>query len=171
MTNRLPRRRFLAVTASLGLLGVAGRAHAAPALADRVVVLKRERMLVLERGGREVGRYFVALGRYPVGPKTQHRDSKTPEGVYTITGRSTRTNFHRTLYVSYPHADDRARASTLGVSPGGGIAVHGVPPGFGPYGKGQRMMDWTDGCIALSNADMFDVWLRTSTGIPIEIRP
>jgi hypothetical protein len=139
--------------------------------ADRVVVAKRERRLYLYRGHRVVAEYPVKLGLNPYGHKQQEGDFRTPEGKYQLTRRNRQSEFFLSIQVSYPNREDAAWAKEKGWSPGGLIMIHGQPnvPKRSPEFYATR--DWTDGCIALSNADMVDVWLRTAPGIPIEIRP
>jgi hypothetical protein len=139
--------------------------------ADRVVVVKRERRLYLYRGDRVVAEYPVKLGLNPYGHKQQEGDFRTPEGKYQLTRRNRQSEFFLSIQVSYPNREDAAWAKEKGWRPGGLIMIHGQPnvPKRAPEFYAKR--DWTDGCIALSNADMVDVWLRTAPGLPIEIRP
>jgi hypothetical protein len=139
--------------------------------ADKVLVVKRERRLYLYRGGRVVAEYPIKLGLNPYGHKQQEGDFRTPEGKYQLTRRNRQSEFFLSIQVSYPNREDAAWAKENGWSPGGLIMIHGQPnvPKRPPEFYASR--DWTDGCIALSNADMVDVWLRTGPGIPIEIRP
>jgi murein L,D-transpeptidase YafK len=139
--------------------------------ADRVLVVKNERKLYLLRAGRVFAAYWIALGEDPIGPKTARGDGRTPEGIYLIDERTMETAFHRSLHISYPNAADLARAGGLGVSPGGGIAIHGLPAGWEPTGPGRPMLDWTNGCIAVSNHDLDEIWERVPVGTPIEIVP
>lgn len=144
-----------------------------PLKADRVVVLKGERRLVLMRGDRVLKVYRVALGRYPEGHKTREGDAKTPEGQYTIDYRldSDRSKFYRALHISYPNDRDRAHAARLGVEPGGQIMIHGLPTKWSAKDVGHPKLDWTQGCIALTNREMDEVWEMVSDGTRIEIHP
>jgi hypothetical protein len=139
--------------------------------ADRVVVVKHERLLYLYRGDRVVAQYPVKLGLNPYGHKQQEGDFRTPEGKYQLTRRNRQSEFFLSIQVSYPNREDAAWAKENGWKAGGLIMIHGQPnvPKRSPEFYATR--DWTDGCIALGNADMIDVWLRTAPGIPIEIRP
>jgi murein L,D-transpeptidase YafK len=139
--------------------------------ADRVVVLKKERMLKLLRGGKILRTYKVALGGDPVGPKTRQGDHKTPEGVYVLDFRSAHSQFYKSIHISYPNAHDREQARQMGVSPGGDIFVHGLPNGFGSVGAAHRLRDWTDGCIAVTDEEIDEIWQAVPDGTPIEIRP
>ena len=96
---------------------------------------------------------------------------KTPEGVYFLDRRNERSQFYRSIHISYPNTEDRARAHKLGVSPGGDIMLHGLPIGYGWIGTGHRARDWTDGCIAVTNEEMDEIWGVFPDGTPIEIRP
>ncbi|HET9693794.1 MAG TPA: L,D-transpeptidase family protein [Steroidobacteraceae bacterium] len=139
--------------------------------ADKVLVDKSDRKLYLLRHDRVVAEYPVKLGLNPYGHKQQEGDFRTPEGKYTLSRRNPRSEFFLAIQVSYPNREDAAWAKENGWSPGGLIMIHGQPNVPKRPADFYANRDWTDGCIALSNADMVDVWLRTSLGIPIEIRP
>jgi murein L,D-transpeptidase YafK len=141
------------------------------AKADAVLVLKKERTFNLMRQGQVLKTYKVALGPEPVGPKQRQGDHKTPEGEYVLDRRNAHSQFYRSIHVSYPSAQDRDRARKLGVSPGGDIYVHGLPNGFAWVGSGHRLKDWTDGCIAVTNEEMDEIWRAVPDGAPIEIKP
>jgi len=142
-----------------------------PGLVDRVLVVKHERRLYLLREGRTVGEYPVRLGRNPFGHKQREGDFRTPEGEYRLVRRNPRSQFFLSIELSYPSEEDSRRAQVRGVPPGGLIMIHGQPnvPRKSPAYYAAN--DWTDGCIALSNPDMADIWGRTAIGTPIEIRP
>ena len=139
--------------------------------ADEVLVIKHERKIYLKRKGEILRWFWVALGRKPVGQKTEIGDGRTPEGIYRIEGRDDSSDFYRALWLSYPNSADRERAQQLGVNPGGGIMIHAVPKGYEPTGPGERMIDWTDGCIAVTNADMDEIWDRVPDGTRVKILP
>jgi len=139
--------------------------------ADRVVVLKKQRTLQLLSQGKIIKTYKVALGGDPVGPKERQRDHKTPEGVYVLDSRNAHSQFHRAIHISYPNARERAAARAKGVSPGGDVFVHGLPNGYGFVGASHRLKDWTDGCIAVTNQEIDEIWDAVPDGTPIEIRP
>jgi len=139
--------------------------------ADRVLVVKSERKLILLNHGQIIKTYKVALGGNPRGAKTQQGDHKTPEGVYVLDRRNEHSQFYRSIHISYPNTDDRARARKLGVSPGGDVMLHGLPNGYGWIGSGHRERDWTDGCIAVTNEEIDEIWRTVPDGTPIEIRP
>jgi murein L,D-transpeptidase YafK len=139
-------------------------------VADRIVVEKAARTLSLYRGGRLLKTYKIALGPNPTGHKQQEGDGRTPEGTYTIDSRKRNSAFHRALHISYPNAEDRRRARRRGVSPGGDIMIHGLPNGLGAIGKKHVLRDWTEGCIAVTNEEIEEIWRVVPNGTPIEIR-
>ncbi|MFB3826152.1 MAG: murein L,D-transpeptidase family protein [Bryobacteraceae bacterium] len=157
--------------AAAALCLLSGSAAARTAPADRVVVNKAKRELLLYRGGNVIRSYKIALGNNPVGPKTRQGDGKTPEGNYSISGRNAASAFHKSLRVSYPNAADRERARRQGVNPGGDIMIHGLPNGQGFIGAAHRLTDWTNGCIAVTNAEIEEIWNLVPNGTPVEINP
>jgi len=168
----LVARGRIVLVLALFLAGLAqGAAPAAPGKADKILVLKSERKLMLLDHGRLLKTYRIALGSEPVGPKTRQGDHRTPEGLYVIDRRNPRSQFHRALHISYPSAQDRARARRLGVSPGGDIFLHGLPNGQGWIGAAHTLHDWTDGCIAVTDEEIEEIWRAVPDGTPIEIRP
>jgi murein L,D-transpeptidase YafK len=137
--------------------------------ADRIFVDKSARVLILFKRNREIARYTnIKLGDAPVGHKQFEGDEKTPEGRYTINGRNPASSYHLSLRISYPNAADRAFAKTKGRSPGGDIFIHGQP-NRSPLERLSH--DWTDGCIALSNAEIKRLWKQVPDGTPITIQP
>lgn len=158
---------------------VAPQVHAPPASSpvepravpvDYLLVDKSDRTLTLY-GQRQVLRTYQGLqfGAAPTGHKQFEGDERTPEGRYVIDYRNPRSSYHLSLHISYPDADDRAFARQHGRSPGGLIFIHGQPNG---YPEGQRVPgDWTDGCIALANHEIAELWTVVPDGTPIEIRP
>jgi murein L,D-transpeptidase YafK len=138
---------------------------------DRVVVYKQQRKLVLLQNGKEVRSYKIALGSQPVGPKVQQGDHRTPEGTYVLDRRNSNSQFYKAFHLSYPNSKDVAAARRLRVSPGGDIMLHGLPRDYAWVGKAQSMHDWTDGCIAVSNEEMDELWSLIHVGTPIDIRP
>ena len=140
-------------------------------MADRVVVKKSERRLYLMRANQIVAEYPIRLGLNPTGHKLREGDFRTPEGSYELVRRNPKSEFFLSLEVSYPNEADKARAKQLGVKPGGLIMIHGQPNVRRKSPQYYENFDWTNGCIAVSNSDMVDIWLRTGVGTPIEIRP
>ena len=163
--------RFLSAVLLLTTYASGGGALPSNALADKVLVKKRERTLTLLNHGKVIKTYKVALGGNPEGPKTQQGDHRTPEGLYTLDRRNQHSQFYRSIHLSYPNAQDSSRAHKLGVSPGGDIMLHGLPNGYGWIGSGHRSRDWTDGCIAVTNEEMDEIWRAVPDGTPIEIVP
>ena len=139
--------------------------------ADKILVEKAKRTLTLFKDGKAIKTYEISLGGEPLGPKTQQGDSKTPEGKYKISGRNKNSAYHRSLRVSYPNAEDRARAKKLGVSPGGDIMIHGLPNDSPDWGKAHLLVDWTLGCIALTNEEIEEIWDAVPDGTTVEIVP
>jgi murein L,D-transpeptidase YafK len=139
--------------------------------ADHVVVLKKERALELLSHGRVIKTYRVALGGDPVGPKARQGDHKTPEGIYILDLRNAHSQFYKSIHISYPNEHDRALARQNGVSPGGDIFVHGLPNGYGSIGAAHRLKDWTDGCIAVTDEEIDEIWKAVPDGTQIEIKP
>ena len=150
---------------------VADTAAAAPLLADRVVVRKSERRLYLMNGTNVLRSYRVALGLNPVGPKEQEGDSRTPEGHYQLTRRNPRSEFFLSIQVSYPNDRDLQRARRNRLTPGGAIMIHGLPNELRREPTYYEKRDWTDGCIAVSDSDMLEIWLMTPPDTPIDILP
>lgn len=138
---------------------------------SRVEVDKAARRLKLLRGNEVIAAYDVSLGADPVGHKSREGDGRTPEGVYFVDSKNQRSRFHLALHVSYPNADDRNIAQQLGVSPGRDIMIHGLPNGLGWLGRLHLYRDWTDGCVAVTNREMNEVWRLVATGTPIDIKP
>jgi murein L,D-transpeptidase YafK len=139
--------------------------------ADKIVVQKSLHRMTLFRGAHELCSYPVALGRNPVAAKTRTGDRKTPQGDYILDRKNAASGFHLAMHVSYPNAADRERAAKDGVDAGGLIMVHGIKNGLGWLGRLHRLVDWTDGCIALTNPEMDQFWVLVPVGTPIEIRP
>jgi murein L,D-transpeptidase YafK len=176
-------RSLLTLAALFGITGLvhadaadnlgsaSSRATESVPTADRVVVYKGERRMMLMRGESILRTYKVALGLNPVGHKERAGDFRTPEGRYYLTRRNPRSDFFLSIQVSYPNDADIRKARRNGWDTGGSIMIHGLPnqlkhtPGY------YESRDWTDGCIAVSNSDMLEIWLLTADNTPIEIRP
>ncbi len=141
------------------------------ARADLVVLEKAARRLSLYRDGRLLRSYRVALGRSPVGPKEREGDNRTPEGQYIIDWRNTRSAYHLALHVSYPSPADVARARAAGYKPGGDIMIHGLPNGLAWIGQSHALVDWTQGCVAVTNAEIEEIARAVPDGTPIHLRP
>ena len=152
------------------LTGFVARAADGALHADRVLVLKKQHTLRLLREGKVIKSYRVALGGDPVGAKNMQGDHKTPEGIYVLDFRNQHGQFYKSIHISYPNAQDRAQALQKRVSPGGDVFIHGLPNGYAWLGPSHRAKDWTDGCIAVTDAEMDEIWDAVADGTPIEIR-
>ena len=139
--------------------------------ADSLVLDKSDRVLTLFEHGRVVQTFSVALGKNPVGPKLRRGDGRTPEGLYFIEGRNPSSKYHLALQISYPNATDRARAAQRGVAPGGDIMIHGLPRQAASIGALHRQQDWTEGCVALTNDEIEELWRSVPVGARILIKP
>lgn len=139
--------------------------------ADRVIVVKHERTLTLMSGPTVLKSYRVSLGSEPVGPKRMQGDHKTPEGSYIFDRRNPCSRFYRSLHISYPTAEQKADAARTGTNPGGDIMIHGLPNGFGWLGSLHRTLDWTDGCSAVADAEMDEIWQAVDDGTQIDMMP
>lgn len=172
----LPSRRAV-------IVGAAGALASAPAAAfepraavpvDLVVVVKRRRLLQLLYRDRVMRTYRVALGSNPVGHKRERGDGRTPEGLYRIDYKKPESKFNLALHVDYPNERDRAEAAARGVDPGGAIYIHGHPREASELAYFRLKFardDWTDGCIALPDPAMAEIYDSVRAGTPILIRP
>jgi murein L,D-transpeptidase YafK len=145
-------------------------AESLPAV-DHVLVHKGERRLLLMHGGNVVRSYHVALGLSPVGQKERSGDFRTPEGSYRLERRNARSDYFLSIKVSYPNRDDVKRAHARHWDTGGSIMIHGLPNQLKHDTDYYLNHDWTDGCIAVSNADMVEIWMLTPDDVPIDIIP
>lgn len=145
-------------------------AIAAPPV-DLVRVDKSERRMELLLEGQVVRSYAIALGANPLGHKQQQGDERTPEGRYVLDWQNPNSCCFRSLHISYPNAADKAAAGALGVDPGGMIMIHGQVNGYGWWSWLVQRFDWTDGCIAVADEDMREIWDMVPVGTPIEINP
>ncbi len=138
---------------------------------DRIVVVKQKRLLTVYSKGEELKSYTISLGLEPEGAKEFEGDMKTPEGVYTIDAKNSKSSYFLNLGVSYPNEADVARAAAEGKSAGSLIKIHGLRNGWGIIGKFHRWKDWTHGCIAMTNTEMQDLYDNVAIGTKIEIMP
>jgi murein L,D-transpeptidase YafK len=143
----------------------------APAAADSLVLQKSRRQLVLFYHGSVVRTYYVALGRNPIGDKQRIGDNRTPEGLFFIQGRNPNSRYHLSLRISYPDATHIARAAQHGFAPGGDIMIHGLPDEEAALGPAHRDFDWTNGCIAVTNQEIEELYRVIRDGTPIQIKP
>ena len=139
--------------------------------ADEVVVHKARRELQLLKGTDTIKTYRISLGKNPIGPKIREGDGRTPEGIYRIDWRNSRSTFHLSLHISYPDSSDVARAKQLGLPPGGMIMIHGLTNSLGWIGKLHLLSDWTDGCIAVTNPEIEELWRCIPDGTTIILLP
>jgi len=139
--------------------------------ADKVVVIKSKRLLMLLNEGDILKIYRVSLGKQPNGHKIKAGDKRTPEGSYTLDSRNVESKFHLALHISYPNESDIRNAHKFGVRPGGDIMIHGLSDKMKKLGKLHRTSDWTDGCIAVTNSEIEEIWKLVPDGTPIEIKP
>jgi murein L,D-transpeptidase YafK len=161
----------LQVALSGGLL-CQGSLHAGELpTADKVLIEKTERKLHLFRNGIALKTFDIALGLQPVGDKNEEGDFRTPEGKYTLDAKNPNSKYFLSIRVSYPNEQDRQEAQQRGVSPGGAIMIHGQPNVPNWSEAYYQTQDWTNGCIAVSNSDMLDIWSMTDENTPIELLP
>lgn len=152
----------------LVMLPPTARSRANPK-ADVVIVKKSERRLYLYSEGEVLRVYRVSLGRRPSGHKLWEGDGRTPEGRYELDWRNANSQYYRSIHISYPSAEEIAAAEIRGDDPGGMIMIHGLPSGGSRSAHRER--DWTDGCIAVTNEEMAEIWATVEDGTPIEIVP
>lgn len=137
---------------------------------DKVLVLKSKREMYLLSKGVKVKTYKISLGDKPVGHKVMEGDERTPEGTYSLDWRNNKSSCYKSIHISYPNATDIKKAKELKVSPGGSIMIHGLHPSIKWMGSFHTRYDWTNGCIAVSNSEMDEIWELVKYGTPIEIR-
>ena len=162
---------MMRIAALLTVAAISSIALAQSSSVDFVIVRKKDHILELRSGTRIVCTYKIALGGEHVGPKTCQGDHRTPEGIYSIDGRNAASNFHRALHISYPNSEDRRRANAAHCSPGGDIMIHGLPNGYGFVGAAHRLKDWTDGCIAVTDHEIEEIWKLVANSTRVEITP
>jgi Uncharacterized protein conserved in bacteria len=139
-------------------------------IADSIVIEKRAHRLTLFHMGRPLRTYRVALGSEPAADKIRAGDRRTPEGLFSIEARNPFSHYHLSLRISYPDARHLRQAQALGVSPGGDIMIHGLPDNRRQVGSAHRTTDWTNGCIALTDEEMEEIWSAVPVGTPVEIK-
>jgi murein L,D-transpeptidase YafK len=168
----------IVLTFGITLIGILGFHYLFPLTtsaalnkADKVLVVKSKRVLMLLRQGEILKTYRVALGKEPNGHKTKAGDKRTPEGAYRLDARNPDSKFHLAIHISYPNGSDMLNAHKTGVSPGGDVMIHGLPNNLARVGKLHRLSDWTNGCIAVTNSEIEEIWQLVPDGTPIEIKP
>jgi murein L,D-transpeptidase YafK len=156
-------------------LGLGGQSHAqsvsAAERADTILIVKHERKLYLLRDNSELRSYRIALGLSPTGPKEREWDFRTPEGSYVVDFRQEHSHYFKALHISYPSSTDMKRSASRHLSPGRDIFIHGEPNQPSKPDSYYKTRDWTNGCIALSNEDLQDVWNHTAVQARVEIVP
>ncbi|WP_028695263.1 L,D-transpeptidase family protein [Pseudomonas cremoricolorata] len=150
--------------------GPASKATAVQSV-DKILVLKSERRLQLLSRGEPLKTYRISLGKQPKGAKEREGDKRTPEGFYWIDWRKASSRYNLAMHISYPNVSDAARARREGVAAGSMIMIHGTPINDDYPEWYFHTLDWTEGCIAMRNADMREVWSLVKDGTMIEIRP
>ncbi len=140
-------------------------------LIDKLVVYKSKRELLVYANGKLIKNYEISLGSQPVGDKEFEGDNKTPEGLYIINDKNPNSGYYKNLGISYPDIDDIEYSKGLGKSPGGDIKIHGIRNRLGFIGKFHRWIDWTAGCIAVTNDEIDELYRAVKIGTPIEIKP
>ena len=138
---------------------------------DKVIAFKERRKMMLVKNGDTLKTYQISLGKNPAGPKEKEGDKKTPEGKYILDWRNPNSKYHLSIHISYPNNDDKRKAALNGVNPGGEIMIHGCPNGLGWNWKYYKVNDWTDGCIAVNNEEIEEIWNVVKNGTEIEIFP
>lgn len=174
--NVSSRLNFVHKACKAGLLLVTLCLAVSPTLyaankADMVRVVKSEKRLYLLKQDEVFASYPVKFGANPEGHKQEQGDEKTPEGLYFLTYKNSNSAFYRSIHISYPNAVDQEKARSLGVDPGGDIMIHGQANGWEWASFVTQLVNWTDGCIALTNSNMDLVWNAIEPGTPIEILP
>ncbi|HVI08610.1 MAG TPA: L,D-transpeptidase family protein [Candidatus Binatia bacterium] len=139
--------------------------------ADKILIVKSAHTMTLLTGGNVLKRYKAAIGRGASGPKTRRGDHKTPEGNYIVDAKKSASRFHLALHLSYPNQADRQRARQAAVDPGGDVEIHGIENGLGWIGSLHQTVDWTDGCVAVTDSEMDEIWGAIDVGTSVEIRP
>jgi murein L,D-transpeptidase YafK len=165
----IPIRIFNSLAALLIMVSFAGSASAQKA--DLIVIHKEQRIMKLLSGGDTVRQYRIALGFSPKGHKRREGDGRTPEGAYRIDWRNERSNFHLSLHIDYPQSDDSSAAAAVSADPGRDIMIHGLPNGFTADQVGHPRTDWTSGCIAVTNAEIEEIWHLIDDGTVVLILP
>ena len=175
--KRMGKRKFIGLTVCLALVGLTTYYFypedklPVNAQVDNIVVYKSKRQMLIYSNGQLLRTYKISLGRQPIGAKEFEGDKKTPEGVYFIDDKNPNSGYHKNLGVSYPDKADKENAKRLGKPPGSDIKIHGIRNRMGFIGKFHRWFDWTLGCIAVTNAEIDELFKTVKIGTRIEINP
>lgn len=138
--------------------------------ADRVLVDKSDEKMYLVEGDEVLAEYSVSFGANPKGHKQQQGDERTPEGNYVLDFKKADSAYYKAIHISYPNDADKEAAAARGVDPGGDIMIHGQRNWFGWLSVITQRFNWTDGCIAVTNSEMDEIWQMVPVNTPIEIR-
>lgn len=139
--------------------------------ADSVMVKKSESKLYLIKNDKIIKEYHVVFGANPKGHKQKEGDERTPEGIYVLDFKNSNSAFYKSIHISYPNEEDKKQAKSHKVNPGGNIVIHGQKNGLGWLSRVSQRINWTDGCIAVTNKEMDEIWQMVDVGTPIEIKP
>lgn len=138
---------------------------------DFLLVQKSEHKMMAFANGKLLKTYTVSFGDAPIGHKEFEGDEKTPEGIYFINAKNDKSGYHKNLGISYPNDKDRAHAKAIGKPVGGDIKIHALKNGIGFINKFQRWLNWTNGCIAVTNSEVDELYASVKIGTKIEIKP
>ncbi len=138
---------------------------------DQIKIIKSERKLFTYSKGKLLKTYKISLGKNPIGQKLKEGDGKTPEGYYEVIAKNPKSAYHLSLKISYPNSKQIEEAKKVSINPGGDIMIHGIKNGLGFIGKYHSLVDWTQGCIAVSNREIEEIYNSTSVGTKVEILP
>ncbi len=154
----------------IAVIALVFMSSAAAETADSVLVDKSDEKLYLLKEGAVIAEYSVSFGANPKGHKQQEGDERTPEGSYVLDYKKEDSEFYRAIHISYPNEEDRKSATERGVDPGGAIMIHGQRNWLGWLSFITQRFNWTDGCIAVTNVEMDEIWDSVPVNTPIEIR-
>jgi murein L,D-transpeptidase YafK len=171
MKHRIIIGVLLVIVLALIILHFVGGRSLLQQSATKILVVKSDHeLLLLDDKNHIIRTYKIAIGRGGLEAKQRQSDHRTPEGLYIIDRHKKDSRFHRALHVSYPNEADQERSRKLGVDPGGDIMIHGIQNGLGWIGPLHRIADWTDGCVAVTDSEIEEIWSAAPDGTPVEIR-
>jgi murein L,D-transpeptidase YafK len=157
--------------AGIAIFSIRSQPIPAGAKATSIMVEKNKHLMIVYSNGDVLRVYHVSLGRGHISAKQREGDNRTPEGRYIIDSKNAHSTFYKSLHISYPSAQDIAHARLQGVPPGGAVMIHGLRNDLKWLGSLHRLRDWTKGCIAITDAEMDELWPLVDAGTPIEIKP
>jgi murein L,D-transpeptidase YafK len=138
---------------------------------NNILIIKHQRLMYLRSDETIIKTYTIALGKEPIGDKEFEGDNKTPEGKYLINDKTDKSDFYKNLGISYPNQNDIEHAQNLQKLPGGLIKIHGFKNDFEGDQQEEKKKDWTAGCIAVTNAEMDEIYALIEVNTPIFIEP